>query len=174
MGGLEELSLGDSNELPLDDSEELRSSDSPIDDMFGGYHDGVRKNILLTPEDQSEPVHASVQLGLDVPCQDHYHVTLVKDTKRDSKRNKGKRRDEDREPVVSGYDKTNKMRRENRVKANPVDEYPSTNTSVGNGDLIESDEMRKKNSNLSALHRRMGFQEKKSRLISSVKRNACV
>ena len=166
MGGLEELSLGDSYELPLDDSEELRSSDSPIDDMFGGYHDGVRKNILLTPEDQSEPVHASVQLGLDVPCQDHYHVTLVKDTKRDSKRNKGKRRDEDREPVVSGNDKTNKMRRENRVKANPVDEYPSTNTSVGNGDLIESDEMREKNSDLSALHRQMGFHKKKSRLIS--------
>ena len=160
------MSLGDSYELPLDDSEELRSSDSPIDDMFGGYHDGVRKNILLTPEDQSEPVHASVQLGLDVPCQDLYHVTLVKDTKRDSKRNKGKRRDEDREPVVSGNDKNNKMRRENRVKANPVDEYPSTNTSVGNGDLIESDEMREKNSNLSALHRQMGFHKKKSRLIS--------
>ena len=59
------------------------------------------------------------------------------------------------------------MRRVNRVSCtHPVDEYLSTNTSVGNGDLIESDEMRKKNSNLSALHRRMGFHEKKSRLIS--------
>ena len=59
------------------------------------------------------------------------------------------------------------MRRVNRVsRTHPVDEYLSTNTSVGNGDLIESDEMRKKNSNLSALHRRMGFHNKKSRLIS--------
>ena len=42
--------------------------------MFGGSNEGVRKNILLTPENQSESVHASVQLGLDFPCGDPYPV----------------------------------------------------------------------------------------------------
>ena len=45
-------------------------SDPATYEMFGSSNDGVRKNILLTPENQSESVHASVQLGLDFPCRD--------------------------------------------------------------------------------------------------------
>jgi hypothetical protein len=62
-------------------------------------------------------------------------------TKPGKKRREEKRREEKRREEKGGFvvnDKIKKKRREaNRVsRTHPVDEYPSTDTSVGNGELI--------------------------------------